>query len=93
MMSETDRIHTHDIIQAWEEYRGDDVTAFYAEWDAKLEQLHRIQRGEQPHMLVEFTIEDALGMQQALDEWNADHSDDNADALADHLQAVLEKMK
>lgn len=91
-VNDIERIHAHDIIEAWEQFDGEDVTAFYAEWDRKLARLHAAQRHEQPHLLVEFTVEEALGIQQALDEWYSDPAE-AADALAEHLQAVLEKLK
>lgn len=92
MTMSTNRVHTHDIIEAWEQFTGDDVTAFYAEWDRRLEQLHKIQRGEQPHLLVEITVEDALSIQEALDEWQNDATDGGA-TLAEHLRAIVDKLK
>jgi len=89
-------IRTHEIIDAWEQFKGGDVTAFYAEWDAKI--AASIQgTGDRPLIFVGFTVEDIAAMQEALDSYvnSTNISDDHrgADNMADELTAVLDKLK
>jgi hypothetical protein len=54
-------------------------------------------RHEQPRLHISFTVEDALSMQQALDEWNAaEHVNETEAAgasLAEHIQVIVDKLK